>query len=56
MRQVSFGNRRKEGRGKPGGELNLTLIFYEYDPRSCNDECNLGLCCKNYYYAGVLDG
>lgn len=44
MRQVSSGDRRKEVGDKTGGELNLT-IFYEYDPRSCNDECNLPIRC-----------
>lgn len=40
MREASP-EERKEAGNKTGGELNLTLIFYEYDPSSCNDECNL---------------
>lgn len=41
MREASFRSRRKEAGDETGGELNLTLIFYEYDPSSGNDECNL---------------
>lgn len=59
MSQVSFGSRRKEAGDKTGGELNLTLIFYEYDPRSCNDVCNLGVCCltttKQVFYTAKSD-
>lgn len=40
MREASS-EERKEAGNKTGGELNLTLIFYEYDPSSCNDVCNL---------------
>lgn len=39
----------EKGKKKPGGELNLTLIFYEYDPRTCNDMCNVGHLQLNCY-------
>lgn len=46
MRHVSFEEKEERRlKRKTGGELNLTLMFYEYDPRSCNGECNLGVSC-----------
>lgn len=36
--QVSFRKRRKEGGDSTGGRLDMTLIFYDYDLRRCNDE------------------
>lgn len=36
--QVSFRKRRKEGGDSTGGRFDMTLIFYDYDLRRCNDE------------------
>lgn len=37
-----MGVEERQAVDKTGGELNLTLIFYERNPKSCNDGCNFG--------------